>query len=228
MHKLLLILLLPGSLVFGQRSTMHALALSDLYAGEAIDVIDLRPHEAASSAYWHEDWCDGAVLLKNQHHIKGYPLRYELLSEQIEFMAGGTIRVLPTTSVRELSVDREGRRERYVSPALHYDQPQLPDRLHLLHADGRICLLEGRAWELIKANYVSALDVGSITDKIAVYPRFYLWNGTYWEQLAKSATARREQLERLSGWVLADYLKIHHLNLRSTDDLIAVCQYLNE
>ena len=201
---------------------------SPLYAGEALDVIDLRQKETEVEAFWFEEWMPGGIILKDSQQVKGYPLRYDLYSQSLEIRTPTDVKVLAARQVQVFYLQAGETTHFFADLPAYLGIPPHPEQdnvAKILH-EGQYVLIQRKERELLKANYVPALDAGSINDKIIFVDAYYLYDGQSLERLPRSKGKLRTFLAG-KGIEVADFLKEAKIHPKKPEDLIRLCQYLD-
>ncbi len=203
------------------------IASGPLYSGEALNVFDLRPRETVVDSYWFEEWRKGGIILKDSQQITGYPLRYNLYSQSFEIQTVQDVKVLPHEQVHHAMLVAGQDTGIFVDLTRYLDLPPNPafTGLSRVFTDGKYALFHRKEGEILKANYVPALDAGSITDKIVFSDAFYLYDGEYLEKLPSS----RRKLIRFFNNRHEDveaYIRSARINPRKPEDLVLLLNYL--
>jgi|GEM_PF-3956014 len=216
-----------------QRSTPTQIQIENLYSGEAIDAYDLRPRTMEGSLYFREERLNTAIQLKNGRVLNGVPAKYNLENNNLEVFTDNGVFELPGPSIREFTIEAAPdveelqSRYRFLSMDQFSGKEELRDIAFvyfLLEANPG--LLAGYEVEILKPNYVPALDAGSLNAKAVQKERFFLYDG---RQLEPIPTRRKKAADLLNPFRtdVDDYLKAERIDLKDRHDLIRLFQWLN-
>ncbi|MEM6344662.1 MAG: hypothetical protein AAF927_12305 [Bacteroidota bacterium] len=162
---------------FAQRSDPFTMRLQNLYSGEAIDVYDLRSQEVEGSLYWNEEWSKGTVKLKNGGKVDAFPMRFDLMGQGLEIFLGSETKLLPGSLIEEFYLEAEGEElHHFVSPTSYFGYDGFVDGFFEVLIEGPWTLLRKSEIELLKPNYVVALDAGSTSQTAIRQDMFYLFH----------------------------------------------------
>lgn len=173
---------------------MLTIVNGNMYSGEAMNVFDLRDRQTIIENYWFDDWRNGGILLKDSQVVKGFPLRYNRFSRNIEIRTVWDVKVLPETKVSLVYMITNGDTSVFVNLTNYLGLPPNPafTGLSRLLYDGRYTVFHRKEGEVLKANYVPALDAGYTNDRIVFTDAFYLYDGDRLELLP----TRKKKLSR--------------------------------
>ena len=212
-----------------RNNNLFTVTNSNLFFGEAVDVFDLRERSTEGQTFWDESWKQGLIVLKDSQQIRGYPLRYDLFNETIEIKTGQDIKVLPVYKVFAFFRFEGGDTLCFLDLASYLDLPPDPAIMGLsqLYYEGQTVLVKHKKRELLKANYVPALDAGNVNDKIIFTDEFLLFDGQGLMRVPKRRGKMNAELED-RNFDLTGFLKKNKINPRKAEDLILLCQKLDE
>ena len=191
--------------------------------------IPLAPGGVVGDNYLTTDWSSSAILLyKNEKLIKGYPIRYDIAANQLNVKSSGGIKVLEGSAVKSFSmIDSARNNLKYFINAGEYtlDGSTMTGFFEVL-VDGRVALFKRLRVVLKKADYNSALDIGSRDDKIVKQATYYL-NQTLVVTELPSAKNKLASLMGDRGDEVKDFIDRNKLSVRKEDDLVRIFQYYN-
>ncbi|MTI19769.1 hypothetical protein E1176_01915 [Fulvivirga sp. RKSG066] len=129
------------------------------------------------TVYLTDNWWLGNVHFENGKKAKGYPLRYDIVNDQIEIKTSGIVRVAPGRMVQAFEVinPTTGQLRYFVrSNSFRQNKEIIKDGFFEVLNEGDINVLKYFDFTRIPANYNPALDVGSRTPTIETKEEFYL------------------------------------------------------
>lgn len=225
-----LVLISFSSPVQAQRNNpFFSITNGPLYSGEALNVFDLRDRQTEIENYWFDDWRNGGVMLKDSQLVKGFPLRYNRFSRNLEIRTVWDVKVLPDNKVDLAFFVADGDTSYFVDLTYYLGLPPNPSFTglsRLLH-QGNFTVFHRKEGEVLKANYVPALDAGYENDRIVFTDAFYLYDGTALELLPTNRKKLAKFLEA-KGLDVEAYMKSERIKGKSPEDLIKLFQYIEE
>lgn len=225
-------LLLIHSSAFSQRDRPLLGIVGTRYSGEAIDTYDLRDKDATKgSFYWSDEWHTGAILTIDNKNLEGLPVKYDLLTQNLEIKTEDDIKAIPTDFVKEfvivakLSETLPVRTYRFIRVDMHFD-PEYndPSFYVLVHEGKKLNLLLRYETEVLKPNYVAILDAGSVQSQILKKEKFMVYDG---ENVMEMPKKKKQAIALLSAYKadVGDYIKAEKINLKNWDDLVKLFTY---
>ncbi len=224
---LTLLLILTVFTGFAQRSDPFTMRLQNLYSGEAIDVYDLRSQEVEGSLYWNEEWAKGTVKLKNGGKVDAFPMRFDLMGQGLEIFLGSETKLLPGSLIEEFYLD-SGNEElhHFISPTSYFGYNGFVDGFFEVLVEGPWTLLLKSEIEVLKPNYVVALDAGSTNQTAIRQDMFYLF---YDGELIRIPKQKKKAIKVLEPYIpsISARVKIDRLNFKQLASLQALVLDLN-
>lgn len=210
-----------------RNNPMLTIVNGNMYSGEAMNVFDLRDRQTIIENYWFDDWRNGGILLKDSQVVKGFPLRYNRFSRNIEIRTVWDVKVLPETKVSLVYMITNGDTSVFVNLTNYLGLPPNPafTGLSRLLYDGRYTVFHRKEGEVLKANYVPALDAGYTNDRIVFTDAFYLYDGDRLELLP----TRKKKLSRfleVKGIQVEEFMQAARFNGKRPEDLIRLFEYV--
>lgn len=200
-----------------------------LYSGEALNVFDLRDRETEIENYWFDDWRKGAVMLKDSQLVTGFPLRYNRFSRNLEIRTVWDIKVLPDNKI-DMAYLIAGEDTSYFVDLTYYlnlpPNPAFTGLSRLLH-EGKFTVFHRKEGEVLKSNYVPALDTGYENDRIVFTDAYYLYDGASLELLPTNRKKLSKFLEA-KGLEVEEFMKSERIKGKEAEDLIRLFQYIEE
>jgi hypothetical protein len=161
------------------RATNTLDRLSSYQGSHAPDLlygIPFPPGKVVGDSYLNADWKVSTVFLYDGKTIEGYPTRYDIATNELEFNAKNGIKVLGGDKIKNFVwIDGQTNVPAYYVNAKEFkskDNVPLIGFFEVL-ADGTIPLLKKTKVTVKKADYNAALNVGSHDDKILKSDQLY-------------------------------------------------------
>lgn len=216
---------------FTQRSTPTELRIDNVYSGEAIQAYDFRPRELEGSLYYSEEAMPGAIKLHNDRKLTAERVLYNLESNALEILTDRGAFSIPGGAVEEFTLQEEQNGEsmlvRFVSPVALSGGRDL-DKVGFVRfeLEGNPSLLSGYEIEILRPNYIPALDAGSRNPKAVQQERFFLYDD---RQIKPIPTRRKKAAQLLEPFRsdAAEFLKAERIDLKDRDELVRLFQWLN-
>ena len=216
-----------------QRSTPTQIQIENLYSGEAIDAYDLRPRTMEGSLYFREERLNAAIQLKNGRVMNGVPTKYNLENNSLEIFTETSVFQIPGAAIREFTFEaapdseEPPRRYRFLSLE-HFSNSEEIEDISFVYflLEGTPSLLAGYEVEILKPNYVPALDAGSLNARAVQKERFFLLDD---RELHPIPSRRKKAVELLHPFRadVDDFLKTERIDLNDRDGLLRLFQWLN-
>lgn len=181
-YGLLFFLPLSVNGLFAQRVTVWEGAMSNFYAGEAVATYDLRPRTMEGSLYLFDDPRPAAVKFRNGKAMNGKTVKYNLENDGLEVFVDENIYFIPGSMISEFALadptaGPEGYRRFIRSRELPGGESLKNTGFLAYDVEGPVSLLTGYEVEILKPNYVPALDAGSLNSKAYKKERYFLFDG---------------------------------------------------
>lgn len=204
---------------FAQRSDPFTMRMQNLYSGEAIDVYDLRSPEVEGSLYWNETFAKGTVKLKKGGKVDAFPMRYDLMGQGLEINLGSETKLLPGSLIEEFYLEGEkGGLHHFVNPPYYFGYDGFIDGFFEVVQEGPWTLLRKSEIELLKPNYVVALDAGSTSQTVVRIDIFYLYHEG---QLILIPKQKKKAIKALKPYIpnIETRVKREKLNFKQAESL---------
>jgi hypothetical protein len=192
--------------------------------------IPFPPGKVVGDTYLDENWrVSTVVLYENDKVIEGYPARYDIAANELEFNAKNGVKVLNGDKVKSFVwIDSQTNLPSYYISAKEFKNKDNVPLLGFFEVlvDGTMPLLKKTKVVVKKADYNAALNVGSRDDKILKNEElFYVKD----KQVFKLPSSGKKMLA-LFGDKSSDikkYIDENNLSLSKEGDLIAVFESYN-
>jgi hypothetical protein len=143
--------------------------------------IPFPPGKVVGDSYLSTDWKISTVSLYDNKTIEGYPTRYDIAANELEFNAKNGIKVLGGDKIKSFAwIDGQTQAHAYYINAKEFknkDNVPLIGFFEVL-SDGALPLLKKTKITVKKADYNAVLNVGSHDDKVLKSDElFYAKNG---------------------------------------------------
>lgn len=208
--------------------------LDRLIFSEGVDVgdmlygIPMPPGKVIGDNYLTTQWRKSNVLLfESEKMIEGYPVRYDIKADELEFKTTNGIKVLAGSKVKSfVSVDSSKAEPVFYVNAKLYNAGGLNGFFEVV-ADGQLPLLKHTEIEIKKADYSEALNMGSRDDKIIKKHTFYQ---AVKNDIVKVPKSRKKFLEALPDkqQEMEKFLSANSLSLSREEDLKAIYEHYNQ
>jgi hypothetical protein len=159
------------------RATNTLEDLGNLTPNEVLYGIPLPPKQLLGDAYLNPEWQSANILLFTRETLlEGYPVRYDLLKDELEVKSKNGIKVLEGKRVKSFVwMDSATRKPEYFINASQYtdsDKLKMTGFFEVL-ADGKFPLLSKPTATIREADYNVQFNVGSRDDKIVKKQTLY-------------------------------------------------------
>ena len=239
-HFFVVVILLCGFIpVLGQGGTAipqnirAANTLDDLGSfmpGDLLYGIPMPPKQLLGDAYLNPDWRPANILLFTKETLlEGYPIRYDLLKNELEVKASNGIKVLEGRRVKSFvwKDSLSWTNEFFINASLYKDEDNTPmTGFFKVLADGRSPLMSKPKAYIKEADYNVQFDVGTRDDKIIKKEILYYAKDGVAYELPKS----RKKILAIFGEnsdKIAEYVKVNELDHSNRTDIIRVFTYYN-
>lgn len=193
--------------------------------------VPLPPGKVIGDTYLDTGWKQGSVMLyPDDKVLEGYPIRFDVKTNEVEFNTSTGIKVIPGTKVHSFAwMDSVGNTPHYFVNARQYSDAvegtPYTGFFEVL-SDGQYPLFQKTRLALKRSNYNVALNVGSRDDQIIKEVDFYMASGTKVEMIPSS----RKKFFAMFGDRAAEvsaYAKEKSLGISKEDDLTMIFDFVN-
>jgi len=191
--------------------------------------IPLAPGTVVGDNYLSTNFSTSAILLyKDDDLITGYPMRYDIVANQLDIKFSGQIKVLEGNAVKSfLMIDSTQSDRSYFINAREYklDGTPLTGFFEVL-ADGKAPLFKKVRVVIKKADYNEALAIGTRDDKILKQPEYYIGASSVVTELSSS---KRKFLLMFGtrGEDIGKFIDDNALSIKRESDLVQIFKYYN-
>ena len=184
---------------FAQRSDPFTIRMQNLYSGESIDVYDLRTQKVEGSLYWNNEWSKGTVKLTNGGKVDAFPMRFDLMGQGLEIHLGAETKLLPGSLIEEFYIEGDkGGLHHFVSPSHYFGYKGFIDGFFEVIDEGPWTLLIKSEIEVLKPNYVVALDAGNSNQTAVRTDLIYLY---YEGELIRIPKQKKKAIKALKPYI---------------------------
>ncbi|TAF68190.1 MAG: hypothetical protein EAZ55_00365 [Cytophagales bacterium] len=185
------------------------------------------------SVYWHEEWFLGNILTKDAKLVEKINLRYDIFNNQLEVKMEDGIRLLYGNEVKSFEYEDAAKENHVFVNALDFEVENSSTRLNtffeILARGQRYALFSHQKLEFQEAGYVSALDVGSKSDKINKKETLYLLTAK--DAPLKVVKKNKKDFlglfsEQESAKII-NFVETNHLSYAKREDIIKMMNFLN-
>lgn len=213
---------------FAQRSDPFTMQLQNLYSGESIDVYDLRSQKQEGTLYWNPEWAKGTVKLKNGGKVDAFPMRFDLMGQGLEIFLGSETKLLPGSMIEEFYLEGPlGGLHHFVNLSPYFGFQGFSDGFFEVMIEDDWTLLQKAEIEILKPNYVVALDAGNMNQSIIRKDVYYLFHDG---ELVRIPKQKKKAIRVLGDYVedIEARVKAQKLNLKQEASLRKLVLALNE
>lgn len=226
LKNLFFLVLFAPSTLFAQRGTDMQAVTTNLYSGEAIETYDLRKVTKIKRVFFKEEWLDAQIVFIDENKkSKNFPVKYDILNQEINVSVQGSIYVLPTALIDGFILsDVLGEIAEFT---IFKDENKGPTGIFEVIESGKFTFLEKHSAKRIKADYQPTLDVGSKDEKAVRKNTFYLMDdrGQFFEIPTKKKLAKELFNRYPSG---KKYLAKHKVNFKNSNNLKELVILMNK
>lgn len=196
--------------------------------GNAIVGMPIPPGDVIGDVYLDSKWNMGSVMVSDKNSlIEGYPMKYDLKSQNIEIKTSGGVRVLDIKNVGHMVwLDSITRQPRYFVNGSKYKDDGVPIvGLMEVLLDGEKALFKKTKLNIKQPTYVAAMDVGSRDTEIYKKAAYYYNNGVDVVEIK----SKKKFIDSLGdiGEEVEKYMKDNKLDVKTEDDLVKIFQFYN-
>jgi hypothetical protein len=229
--KFILFCFLVPILLTAQRSNDHLLIMEDLYSGEAVETYDLRERKAVGDYFYNADWLLGQFVFDDGSLSKrNYLLKYDLLNHELLVNLDGGAFLVPTKNVSGFVIKEVNQNtNEIIDHTFFYKKVEDKPGRTIVEK-----IVEGSTYQLyilhkveyLEANYVPALDAGSLSAKIIKKRRYCLQIG---ERILEIPARKKQATNFFENYPSAsNYIKKHKMKIKSEEYLIGLVNFMNK
>lgn len=215
-------------LLVAQRNTPHELGLDGLYPAEAVNTFDLRERTTIKQAFLNEEWMTGMLIsAEGDVSKKEFLVKYDFLNQELNVNISQVAYVAPNSAIGGFIL-KGLQGTSFEDRKFVFDKPKgwkKRKTFFEIIETGAIELRMHYYAEKLKPNYIPALDVGDINEKIVKKNYHYLKdkNGFF-----KIPTKKKAAIKFFQAYPRAKtYLKKNKVNFKKTEDLKKLVQFMN-
>ncbi|WP_224997617.1 hypothetical protein [Cesiribacter sp. SM1] len=196
-----------------------------------IQQLDRREYSVENEQqYLDKNWLEGEIFMKTGVNIEGFPLRYDLVNQEIEIKAGSEIKVLPLSKVDSFSlIALNGKNKNYVSSITshNYGNAPNPGCYEKVASADSWSLYKNYTVVLEQPNYNIALNTGSKDAKTKVITTYYFSHEDQTIEVVNSVKKFNEKLPRDIHDATKAYIKENRIKMKNEEDLVKMLSFLN-
>lgn len=226
----LIILTILPLWIFAQQTDERIVALDDLYPGQGVTTFDLRQRSEAGQAFFNDEWLTGQFVFDDGSLSKRvYFLKYDIQSQELLVNLDGGVYQVPMQYLSGFILKGVLPEDKgFVSHEFVLQQVQGKSGLTIMEKviEGSYGLYILHDVEVLKPNYVPALDAGDLNTKYAKKSFFYLYDDGVFKEIPK----KKKKAERFFAQY-ADarkYMEQHKLKIKSEAYLQGLVNYMNK
>lgn len=226
LKNLFLFLVLFPFVLSAQRNTPHtALAPGQLQPNEAITTYDLRKRTKIERVFFNDDWSEGKFIFSDNHDSqRTFPLKYDILNQELNVDLAGSIYVVPLDSIRGFLIENSLSLNDY---KFIIRKTGKGAEIFETIVKGENQLLVKHTAEKLKADYQPALDTGSRDEKVIKKQQFYFLDKD--GHLLEIPKQKKAAKVLFSGYSSAKkYLAKNKVNFKDKDSLRELVLFMNQ
>lgn len=201
---------------------------NEVNPGEVLIEFDSRTTGLKGDFYIDDTWQKGDIYLKSEQNIRNQWIRYDLQNDLLEIKFRDEIKVIPLNRLDHFNLLEPGLSKRY----MNCDRFSFEDGTRLsgicqVLVNGFFGAMVKYDYEIKKADYVPALDMGSRHDEVLIKKYPFLLKEGYVYRMPR----RKKEFYDFVINPYADvraYMKENNLNFRREPDLVRIIEYLNQ
>ncbi len=186
----------------------------------------LSKNEDQRESYVSNDWNQGSIVLLTGDTIQNYPLKYNLLTRNIEVKTERTVKVVPIGDVQQFNWLDNDQRLTFINGSGYTTGGTPAEGYYQVLTEGTLNLFKKHHLTVQKANYRPELDVGSTENRLVKTVKYFVATGKNLQELKNNK--KIFDYFRQHRPAVKKFTKREGLNPKREDDLIAIVQYYNE
>ncbi|MEL6845754.1 MAG: hypothetical protein AAFP02_21315, partial [Bacteroidota bacterium] len=174
------------------------------------------------------EWAKGTVKLKNGGKVDALPMRFDLMGQGLEIFLGSETKLLPGSMIEEFYLEGPlGGLHHFVNLSPYFGFQGFSDGFFEVMIEDDWTLLQKAEIEVLKPNYVVALDAGNMNQSIIRKDVYYLFHDG---ELVRIPKQKKKAMRVLGDYVadIDDRVKVQKLNLKQEASLRKLVLALNE
>jgi hypothetical protein len=212
------------------RATSTLEGLTTLTPNELLYGIPLPPKTLIGDAYLNKEWRGANIMLFTKETVlEGFPMRYDLLKDELEVNSKSGIKVLEGRRVKSFVwLDSITRQPQFFVSAVQYkdeDNEKLKGFFEVL-VDGKMPLFKKINASIKTADYNVQFNMGSRDDKVIRKEVFYYLKDGVVYQIPKSKKKFPDIFTDKAS-VMEDFVKTNGLSSDSEGDLRKIFMHYN-
>lgn len=198
-----------------------------VFSGGSMRTMDIKskPKETKGSYYYNDKWYNGTIKLFSGEEVQAYPLKYDMKMNQIDIKVNNTIKVISIGAVKEITWLKPNGKYEILKNLSIYKDLEGYGFLSVL-SEGKLSLLKKTELNLLDANYNTAMDVGSQSDKYVKKEIYYIKSGDEIIQIKKKKKNILNKFEDKAEKVEL-FASENNLNFKDDVDLEKIFNYYN-
>ncbi len=199
-------------------------------AGDAgvIREFNNRYEGVKGSPYYHDEWLNGEIELKNGKLINDVKLKFNLVENELIIRAGRQTGIINRELVRRFSVNVPDTGNEVFGKYPSYEKNGADQYYRILY-EGKAVLLEYIKIVYEKANFEGGYALNKTHDEFKHYPSFfYISNTSGTPAKTRSGNKAFVKIFPDHETELLQLIKKNQLDLRKTEDMIQVFRYYDQ
>lgn len=222
------LMFLSTSIIYGQTSTNEGVAQGDVWFGNIIRELPVRPADTKGSYYLDDMWKMSNITLLSKGIIKGYPAKLDLKHYELDIQVDDEVKVIKLFTVKEFKwLEQSGDSCKYVNTEQLYGVIEGTGRIMEELVNGDVSLYKHFETYIQEANYNVAMNVGSKDDMIKMKEKFYIAVDGKLSKVEPKIKKNASLFGENYG-ATAKFVKDNKLKLNREEDLVRVVEFLNQ
>ncbi len=176
--------------------------------------------------YVSDRWNQGSIVLLTGDTIKNYPLKYNLLTRNVEVQTEPTVKVVPIDDVQQFYWLANGELLTFINGSGYTAGGAPVGDCYQVLAEGTLNLFKKHHLTVQKANYRPELDVGATENRLIKTVKYFVATGKSLQELKNN----KKIFDHFRQYrpTVKRFAKKEGLNPKREDDLIAMVEHYNE
>ena len=186
----------------------------------------LSKNEEQGEDYITGRWNPGSIVLLSGDTIQNYPLKYNLLTRNVEVKTKQMVKVVPIGDVQQFYWLDNGQRLTFINGSGYTVGSTPMVGYYQVLGEGSLNLFKKYHLTVQKANYRPELDVGSTENRLIKTVKYFVATGKAIRELKNTKKIYDHFKQHRS--TVKKFAKNERLNPKREEDLIRIVQYYNE
>ena len=216
--------------IFAQQTDEKMVALDDLYPGQNVTTFDLRERSEKGQTFFNKEWMTGQFVFDDGSLSKRiYFLKYNIQSQELLVNLDGGVFLVPLEYLsgfllKGVMPEDAG----FVTYEFEFKKVKGREGRTILQklVSGTFGLYVFHDVEVLKPNYVPALDAGNLSTEYVPKPYYYLVDNGALKEIPRS----RRKAEKFFGQYdeAVKFLDDQRMKIKSESYLVDLVNYMNK